>query len=153
MKGGGIHAFIRFYTVLDGSSEQSVSSDDLPSFLNGNNISRLHIKISYIHEDKLKFIAYRFIKKVGNGSYGNVYQIEQVEPVPEPGSPNFVIKLNTKGETYNMYEGMNIDMLNVLPSVKANFQGMADNIVYAIFIFYIFKNYCRLWSRLYSNYS
>jgi hypothetical protein len=135
IKGGGINSSIRFYTVGDGGSEQSVSSTELPSFLNGNNISRLHIKILYIHEDKLKFIAYRFIKKVGSGSYGDVYQIEQVEPVPQPGSPNFVIKLNIKkrDKKYNMVEGETIDGLKVSPSVKAIFQGWVGNIDYAIY--------------------
>jgi serine/threonine protein kinase len=133
MKGGGINSNILFYTVRDGSSE-NVSSTELTTFFNDNNISKLHIKILY--EKNTKFIAYRFIDKVGSGSYSNVYQIEQVEPVPEPGSQNFVIKLNTDGKEENMDEGLTIDMLNVSSSVKAIFQGEAEdneNIFYAIY--------------------
>jgi serine/threonine protein kinase len=134
MKGGGIESFILFYTVRDGSSEQNVSSTQLPTFLNGNNISKLYIKILYVYGGNLKFIAYRFIDKAGSGSYGDVYQIEQVEPVPERGSPNFVIKLNTDGKDNNMNEGRAIDTLtNIPPRIKAFFQGHVGNIVFAIY--------------------
>ena len=134
MKGGGIDANIDLYTVKDDGSEQHVSSVELPSFLNGDNISRLHIKIIYINKGVVTVVKYRFREKVGSGSYGDVYQIEQVEPVPQPGSPNFVIKLNIKGETENMDEGIAIDTLtNIPPRIKAIFQGNTDNIVFAIY--------------------
>ena len=63
MKGGGINSTTpKFYTVSDGSIEQNVSNDELQTFLNGNNISKLHIKIKYEEgkNTKLIFITYFF---------------------------------------------------------------------------------------------
>jgi serine/threonine protein kinase len=134
MKGGGINANIHFYTFRDNGSERNVNNNRMSFLLNSTFIFNLYIKITYIDiEGNEHSVKYRFIKKVGHGAYGDVYRIRQVDPVPEPGSPNFVIKLNIKGETDNMKEGEAIDRLNVSPSVKAIFQGKTGDIVYAIY--------------------
>jgi serine/threonine protein kinase len=135
MVGGGIDARIAFYT-MGGFLDNNFVKNDIDTIIIDHPV---YLIVTYIDSDNAYIIKYKIIEKVGSGTSGTVYKLEQIQPQqPQSSLNNFVIKLKVldkdEGKLTDIQEeGINTDKIHVPPRVKALFQGNTCNIDFAIF--------------------
>lgn len=146
--GGGINGKITLYRIQNGQE------GDFPSFIQDQNVVNLdeysnlddlyemmskftfYIKLETICDGKVCVIYYRIGSIVGSGATSFAFRIEQIIPhLLSDVNNNFIIKFNReKGKEKNSNEGQQLDNFNVLPRIKALYQGTGI-IDFAIFNF------------------
>jgi serine/threonine protein kinase len=143
--GGGLNASIAFFsnnTFFANNSNVKTNIDHHISLFNITSLNPIYIIVTYILNNTAHIITYKIIKKVGSGTSGTVYKLEQIQPSPQSSLNNFVIKLNVldkdEGKDESKLteidkEGQNTDKLQILYRSKALFQGNTCNIDFAIF--------------------
>ena len=141
--GGGLNARIAFFADNKFLNNSNVKFD-IERFISIN--YSIYIIVTYILENTAHIITYKIKKKVGSGTSGTVYKLEQIQPSPQSSLNNFVIKLNVldknEGKDEGKDEGKLTDIdkegqytekLQIPVSSKALFQGNTCNIDFAIF--------------------
>ena len=89
--GGGLNARIAFFADNKFLNNSNVKFD-IERFISIN--YSIYIIVTYILENTAHIITYKIKKKVGSGTSGTVYKLEQIQPSPQSSLNNFVIKLN-----------------------------------------------------------
>jgi serine/threonine protein kinase len=142
--GGGLNASIAFFsnnTFFANDSNVKTNIDHhirLFYITNKNPQYTIYIIVTYILDNNAHIITYKIIKKVGSGTSGTVYKLEQIQPSPQSSLNNFVIKLNVLDKVEGKLteidkEGQYTDKLQIPYRSKALFQGNTCNIDFAIF--------------------